>query len=333
MSKRTIYKLLALLLGCTFLALFVGQIDFQLVSLHLTKVGWQFVWLLVVSGSAYLMATIAWYLCLPNATHLSLFQLFNYRLIGETLAVINPTNIIGGESAKIYLLKKVGVAYKAGLTSILLSRILIMLSMVALFLLLPFGLIDPSVNIDNFGSYLLPLFVLVLFFVSTFLAFVHPSLWLFRALKYLAKRLDNPFLHKMLPKGEEINELMATFYQQHRGRLVLAFWLSFFHWIMGAVEMYLILSFLGIEITLWEAILLEVGITCFKSMGAFIPGQIGVEEYGNKLMLTLAGISGGSTWVVVSILRRTRQLFWLGLGCLSCLLIYPKLTKVEPQTI
>jgi len=94
---------------------------------------------------------------------------------------------------------------------------------------------------------------------------------------------------------------------------------------MGAVEIYVLLYFLNIKITLLGAILVEVGITCIKSMGAFIPGQIGVEEYGNKLMLGLIGISTGSVWVTISILRRTRQVIWLMIGGVFFLLVYRKI--------
>ena len=46
-------------------------------------------------------------------------------------------------------------------------------------------------------------------------------------------------------------------------------------------------------------------------MGAIVPGQLGVEEYANKIMLETVGIVNNEVWVVVSILRRARQLFWV----------------------
>lgn len=57
-----------------------------------------------------------------------------------------------------------------------------------------------------------------------------------------------------------------------------------------------------------------MGVILFKSAGAFVPAQIGVEEYGNKIMLAAIGLPETEIWVSASILRRARQLFWIFLG-------------------
>ncbi len=42
----------------------------------------------------------------------------------------------------------------------------------------------------------------------------------------------------------------------------------------------------------------------FKAAGAIVPGQIGVEEYGNKVMLDVIGIVSNEIWLVVTLIRR-----------------------------
>ena len=64
-----------------------------------------------------------------------------------------------------------------------------------------------------------------------------------------------------------------------------------------------------------------MGVIIFKSAGAFVPGQLGVEELGNKMMLQIIGIATGSVWISTSILRRARQLFWITVGFILYLLI------------
>ncbi len=59
-------------------------------------------------------------------------------------------------------------------------------------------------------------------------------------------------------------------------------------------------------------IVIYLGVVFFKAAGAFIPGQIGAEEYGNKMMLLAIGIPDAEIWI--SILRRARQLVWIAFG-------------------
>jgi len=324
-NQRT-YKQLALFLAIGCLAIFVGQIDLQIVRNNLSQVGWQFGWVFLITGLAYAMASTAWLLCFQQVpTQLSASKLFVYRQIGETLTTINPANIIVGESAKVYLLKKEGVAYEEGVVSILLSRVLIFLSMIALFLLLPFvfyklGWTNELSWIGISGLVLLSFIIL-----GIFCAMVHPKLLLHQCIHSIYQRWQFPFLEKLLPKIASINQLLAEFYISHKVKLFIAFALSLFHWLMGAIEIYVLLLLLDIKITLLGAILVEVGVTCIKSMGAFIPGQVGIEEYGNKVMLGILGIHTGSVWLTISILRRTRQVVWLLIGGLFFLFVYRKI--------
>ena len=323
-NKKT-YKRLALVAAMGLLILFVRHIDFGVVQNKVVQIGWKFGLVFLITGIAYALASIAWLLCFQEVpAQLSASKLFIYRQIGETLSTINPANIIVGESAKMYLLKQEGIAYDEGVTSILLSRILIFLSMVALFLLLPFviyqlGWIPSFSVISLLGILLFSICIMGLFF-----SMVHPKLLLYQTLHHIASQYKIRFLNNLLPKIYAINQLLCTFYQEQRGKLIIAFLLSVLHWLMGAVEIYALLFFLDIKITLLGAILVEVGVTGIKSMGAFIPGQIGIEEYGNKVMLGLLDISAGSIWLTISILRRTRQLIWLLIGGVFFLLVYRK---------
>jgi len=139
-NKKT-YKQFALLAAIACLFLFLRNIDIGEVQHQLTQIGWQFGLVFIITGIAYAMASTAWLLCFKEVpAQLSASKLFVYRQIGETLTTINPANIVVGESAKVYLLKQDGVDYDTGVVSILLSRVLIFLSMIALFLLLPFVL-------------------------------------------------------------------------------------------------------------------------------------------------------------------------------------------------
>jgi len=325
LQNKKIYKRIALVAALGFLYLFIQHINFVEVQNNLYQIGWQFGLVFVITGLAYAMAAIAWLLCFKEVpSQLSASKLFIYRQIGETLSTINPANIVVGESAKVYMLKQEGVAYEEGVASILLSRILIFLSLISLFLLLPIVLyqLEWTSDFSAMGFVSIALFSLLI--LTIFHAMVHPKLWLYQSINSFHKKWQLDFIKPILPKLKSINELLHQYYKEHQSKLLAAFLLSVLHWLMGAVEIFALLYFLDIKITLLGAILVEVGATCIKSIGAFIPGQVGVEEYGNKLMLNLVDINTGSIWVAVSILRRTRQVIWLLIGGLLFLVIYKK---------
>jgi uncharacterized protein (TIRG00374 family) len=119
---------------------------------------------------------------------------------------------------------------------------------------------------------------------------------------------------KILLSIREINQEAHLFFTDNQGKFILAFILSVIHWILGAAEFYLILRVLGLDISVVNAVAIEMGVILFKTVGAIVPGQVGVEEYANKIMLEAVGIAGNEVWLVVSIMRRARQLFWVGVA-------------------
>ena len=71
---------------------------------------------------------------------------------------------------------------------------------------------------------------------------------------------------------------------------------------------------------------MDMGVVIIKSAVGFIPGQLGIEELANQLVLLAVGIGTGSLWLTVSILRRARQLVWIA-GSALLYLILPKTVK------
>lgn len=70
----------------------------------------------------------------------------------------------------------------------------------------------------------------------------------------------------------------------------------------------------------------------FRSAGFFIPGQLGLEEFGNKLMFSLVNIPGSETWVTASLVRRGRQIFWILAGFMIYLFLSADIKKGLKET-
>jgi glycosyltransferase 2 family protein len=302
-----------------FLVFFIRATDWQGVLASVRQVGFNFLFLLLISFLSAWLSVVAWRYCLPNQTStVSKWKLFWIRQIGENVAILNPTSVIGGEATKIYMLRQLGVDKRQALNSILLSRALTIISQVLMLLMAGGWFLSLQINdFPNWREHWLWLILIPAMLAGIFYVLRH------RLFKDLAKAilLRLGLLNRYLKAREFITEIgleLHTFYWQNRRALLLSFLASCLHWIVGSLEFYYILLFLGIKTTVIKALLVDMGVIVFKSAGAFVPGQIGVEEYGNKVMLGMIGISGGTIWITVSVLRRARQLSWI----LMSLLIY-----------
>lgn len=326
MTKNHI-KFFILIVATVLLSVFLYRVDFDKVYRSLMEVGANFWWIILVTGLAYSMATVAWMLCFKtHYSKLPFTKLFAYRQIGETLALINPTNIVAGESSKIYLIKNIGINTDEGFVSIMLSRVLIAVSLLALLLVCIGGYFEDFVTSeDQLHWHLISVLLLFLLVAWFFIALVSKKLFVYRFWSRIDRLINSKFTNKLSVKIQEMNLQLSTFYQGNKAKILVAFILSALHWVMGAVEFYLILNFIDMDVSFFDAMMIEMGVTVIKNFGAFIPGQIGIEEYGNKLMLDFVGATTPGLWVTVSILRRARQLFWVFIGGIFFVFMFKKI--------
>ena len=300
-------------LALALLGVFIAQVDFTQLWAKLLQLKWRFFVIILTPGIGYLLATMAWRYCLPNQKQLpNVFRLFMIRHLGESLALINPTNIIAGESSKALLLKRVRIEYNDGIVSLVLSRTLIILSHVLLLIVVSaslfYALGESQSLLFQIGLLVVSLLALLLLFY----ALTSSKLWLYRAFAQLAKVIK--WFEKIALKIKTINQEMSSFYRHHQSNLIIAFLLSALHWCVGALEFYLIFWFLDVPITYEYALFIELGVMIFKSLGSSVPGQIGVEEYGNLFMLNMLSYESAELWLAISLIRRGRQVFWLLVG-------------------
>lgn len=309
-------KYLLGLITLSFLVVFLRKVDFAIVLSEVLQVRWWMLAILISSLGAYILATKAWQISfgLPKAITPSLDRLFVIRQLGETMTLINPTNIVGGELSKLYMLKSAGFTSSENEASIVLSRSLIILSYIFLGIA---TLIISLVQFENRGVAVwmsIIAIIATMAFFGLFYFLTSHRLILYHMLKRGLSWLTGPRIEQFISGMKNLNLSMSQFYKNHREKLLWAFLYSLGHWLLGSLEFYFILTALEYDISFLDAITIEMGVMVFKSLGGFIPGQIGVEEYGNKVMLGFLGIPGLDVWVVVSILRRARQLFWIGIS-------------------
>ena len=301
------------------IAIFVLQVDFTLVWEGLRRIGSGFFVILLVTFVAYTFGTMGWWICLGSErSSISLWQLFGIRQVGETVALYNPSSVVGGDMLKNELLKSYSIPNDRSLESVVASRVTALLSQQLLLAVSLCWLATITTSLHDFARYGIALLIGLLLLFKIFFF-------------YLLNRKRN----QMLPNLEDSSTIWQRFrrilyklttqtqyFFQYKKKL---FWWSYFffflHWVVGGLEFYLILRFLNYDIELMDSVWMDMGVILFKSVGAFIPGQLGIEELGNKLLLTTISIQAASVWVTVSILRRARQLCWIIVGAICYIFI------------
>ncbi len=270
--------------------------------------------MLLLTFTAYLLGTLGWQVCMGDKKkNIGLFQLFVIRQIGETLALFNPTSVVAGDLLKAKLLTTYQIDSETALKSVTVSRITATLSQLMLFIMaMLWLLLSQRQNIFSIEVKLLIAGSIGILFIIKVALFI----WLAKPLK------EKPTVQKNSIWNRIKSSIIATLYNtkicfQQEKKI---FWYSYLfftlHWIVGSLEFYFLLSFMEISIQPMHGLVLDMSVIVIKSMGAVVPGQIGIEELANKITLTIIGIQGATVWISISILRRLRQLTWIAVGIL-----------------
>ena len=329
-NRKKISRVIGALLGGVLIYAVIAQTDVDSLMAQMGQIGPWFFLVIAVTFSAYFTVVIAWHQSFLNPLPWNtLFQLFNIRLIGESLAQINPTNVIAGETLKGILLKdRLRVNYLDGAVSLLLSRIMIILSSGILF---TFGVVIMFQHL-NFGNLQAISIIICSLIILAFFYFIHAlkiKKGVLASLSKLMKKLFRRFetMQRAADSLLEIDADLITFYHKKKANFYLVFFLSLFHRIVGSMEYYVIFYALGIDVSFLSCILFDLSSMIFRSAGFFIPGQLGLEEFGNKIMFSLVNIPGSETWVTASLVRRGRQLFWIFAGFVVYLMLSRDIKK------
>ena len=295
-------------------ASFVLMTDLQAVKSQLSSSLPAFALILLISLFGYITGALAWRHCFSN-TQVGFLKLLYTRSVGELIALFNPTNIVAGEGFKILSLKS-DVSNKEDLIdSIVLSRLVMIVSQLVLGIVCLMYL---------FGISWIWAVLMVICFIISVQIFFRPD---------RSSSLNAPSSSEEYPQTipGHLKKVWSLF-QQSLARiknnmttnpkgLALAFGWNILHWMLGALEIFVILLWLKHPTSFLGSLSIDTGVVILKSLAGFIPGQLGVEEISNKLMLDVIGLKATSLWLSVSILRRAKQLVWLSLAGLAFLFV------------
>ena len=112
---------------------------------------------------------------------------------------------------------------------------------------------------------------------------------------------------------EGFDDRTARFYTQHRRRFALALALAFSSWFIGALGVFVTMRFLGMEISVADAWVIESFTQLVRAGTFFIPASIGAQE---GVYVLVAGALTGSpaAGLAAALIRRCRDLVWIAAG-------------------
>jgi len=283
--------------------------------------------ILLPSLLMYLLEAYGWRLTLrSHAAAVSFGRLLAVRTAGEVVNMTTPTAYVGGEPLKAYLLKPYGVPMIEALASVITAKTTMTIAQVLFILLgigLAFGLVGAS-SAEESNAQILAALVgvgLLLFGIALFVMVqrIGLGLGLLNVLRWCRIRI--PFLEAREDKLRELDRTILDFYTRDRRAFLLSIGFFFCGWMAEALEVYVILHYLGgPPVGPLAAIAIGALSVFIKGGTFFIPGSLGAQEGGNLLVLVAFGYSE-LAGITFALLRRVRELVWIaiGLGCLAAL--------------
>ena len=163
---------------------------------------------------------------------------------------------------------------------------------------------DNAAFLDNEKSVYVFISLIIIFFGCLFFYY------------FVKKRIIKVFLKKnyffnLKPKKETIKFLIKldlSLYKlsMRKTDVVKATFIRLLGWISGAVEIYVFLSIIGIEVSLVDVILIESFTGIIRSIAFFIPAGLGIQELAFILIGNYVGL-GDSISFSMAIGRRIRE--------------------------
>lgn len=302
-------------MGCLLLGWAVSTVDMASVATLLKKLGGGFFIIFLIYAGVTWLDTMSWKCNFrpQEAKLISNGNLWRIRQIGEAYNVITPFATLGGEPVKAQLLKEnQGLSLKQGASSLIIAKTTFLVGLILFFIPGIFMIMKSSEIPGEFKT--ISLVGMTIFSTSILLFFVFQITGtLGKVCAWLGQKINNPGLKKTLYELEHLNELFSSFYGKFSARVVKAVILAFLGWVVGLAEMYVTLHFLGFSVSLYELWIMEAMAQLVKIGSFMIPLSLGAQEGGLILIFTALGYPA-NLGLTVSLVRRIRELVWVGLG-------------------
>jgi uncharacterized protein (TIRG00374 family) len=301
-------RLLLLLLGVTLLGVLVAKNDPAEIFASIGRLSWR---LAVIVAFPFALVTVAdtlgWRFAFRR-DRVGFGTLLGARLAGEAFNLTTPTAALGGEAVKTWLLRG-RVPFDESLQSVVAAKTTILMAQ-GLFLIV--GIVVARAVVPD-SALLRGMVWLLLVEVLAVAGFVlAQTRGMFGSVQRLLQRI------RLRPPGsgatlQRVDRGLLAFYSEEPRRLLLSIGFHLVGWLLGAIEAYVILRFLGVEVSLTTATVIEALGTGVRFATFMIPASVGFLEGGYVATFGALGL-GSTVGISFGLTRRVREIAWIGAG-------------------
>lgn len=320
-------KLLFLLVGVVLLGVVVASTDLGELWSQVSAVGFSGMLVVLLVYSLYFGAdALSWHIALP-ALPLSarwIGRTYVVRMIGEAYNNITPTASLGGEPVKAWLLKvNWGVPLRDSGASLVIAKTTSMFSLVVfvgigVLMLLGHPSFTDTHKLIALGGFSFIVLCAVVFFLMQHLRLST------RVARRLGRSRFGRRLTGALAAAEDIDRQFERFYGRHGRRLAWSFVFALANWVLGVLEVYVIMHLVGYPASFAEVWMIECMVQLVRTATFFIPAGLGTQE--GAFLIGVGALTGvASAGVATALVRRCRDLVWIAVS-----LLFASLYHVTP---
>ncbi|MBI1872973.1 MAG: flippase-like domain-containing protein [Acidobacteria bacterium] len=332
---RRIVGLLSAAVGILLFVYAVHRAGFGEVARGVARTGWGFAIVLLLSGLRLTARSLAWIQCLETGIKdqgsgarrsegsgtdnlrehvgrgLKPGAALRAILVGEALGNVTPLGLFISEPAKATFVHET-VPISSGLPALAVENIFYSVSV---------ALVIGAGMLVLLGQFDVPAFVRLgslgaLAFVAVVLgtaALVMTGRWrpARGVMRLVLRTSSEPWIERI----GGLEDRIYGFARAHPGRIPAIAALELGFHVAGVAEAYVVLSWLGVSVTLVTAFVLESVNRVINVLFRFVPLRLGVDEAGSGLLTQVLGL-GAPTGVTLAIIRKARVLAWSAVGIL-----------------
>jgi putative membrane protein len=292
----------ALLAGVVAAVYLVWSIGFDAVFAAIARAGFGGLALLCLYALVvFISLAFAWHVLLPAAARRSLGELYIARLVRDSIAEISPFSPVGGmvAAARLTILKGMSPAYAAA--GVAADATTEAMAQVA-FLAFGLGWGFTRFNHMHGGGPLVTAMIAVLLLAVPGIALL---IFLQKRGAGFAQRMAGRFFPQAR-SGVSFRAAMDALYDSP-ARLAASAALHLLAWIGAGGGTFLAFRLVGGKVSLLDAVALEALLCTIRSIAAFVPAAIGVQEAGYAMLAPLFGLPA-EMGLAVSLLKRAREI-------------------------
>jgi len=293
--------------GLVVLAFLVARVGIESVVSVLNRLAWwQLVLICLPYGLIMAVDTLGWrYAFISNPP--PYLRMLAARTAGEAVNIVTALGSVGGEAIKVWLLRP-AVPYDESVPSVVIAKTT---STLAQTLLLVVGLIlaVTTLTVDRDVIWaMLGLLGVELLLVGGFVVTQVAGL-----VRRAGRLLAWSGLIENASAAEDLDARLRRYYRENWPRFGLSVAFHFGGWLLGALEVLVMLHVLDIPVSIATATVIEAVGSGVRFASFLVPGSLGVLEGANTGVFAALGL-GASVGLAFSLVRRARQGVWIGIG-------------------